>query len=303
MISEVPEKYELSIGYSWHERANQGICGHLFEMIEYYHILSKHINTCMMVCEDMSWERMERTIRDKYDFTDVEIQDMKDNTIFFDRPWVVKGNALLLVDGNFSGMSNRVIGFKHIMAFACRDRKYQTMNNVTVFHDDRIYGEFPNTKNYIKKILFSRYKGIGRSEKNNLIYATSNARRLDIPTYQELEKTYEGPFLLLSDEIVKGVSDRFVQVEMPVKNLFERFDRFIYTRTEINSDCSSRFIAECKFYGKDVEYFQIDYIDRDFGLCFRKYDIEDNFKGLFLKENDPIVGLVDEVLYNRNTRM
>lgn len=300
MITKIPEKYELVIGYSWHERGNQGMCGHLFEMIEYFYILSEHFNTCMMVCEDMPWERIERTIRDKYDFSDAEIQFMKDNTIYFDRPWVVKGNALLLVDGNFSGMSNRVLGFKHLMAFACRDKMYQTMPNVTVFQDDRIYGQFSNTKNYIKKILFDRYKMIGGSEKNNLIYATSNARRLDLPTYQELEKTYEGSFLLLSDEVVKGVSDRFTQVEMPVKNLFERFDRFIYTKTEINSDCSPRFIAECEFYGKEVEYFKIDYLDRDFGLCFRKYDILDNFDGLFLREDDPIVELVNEVLHNSN---
>lgn len=297
MIAEIPEKYELTIGYSWHSNNSQGMCGHLFEMIEYYHILKNHFSVCMMMCDNMmQWERIESTIRDKYDFTDVEILDIRNNMVFFDCPRIVKGKSLLLVDGNFSGMSGRFLYFKNIMAFPCRDLKFQTMDNITVFQDDRIYGVGHNTVNYIKKILFSRYKKIGDSEDNKLVYATSNTKWLKVDFYDELSKTYDGDFLLLSDKRVEGISDRFKQESMPVKNLFERFNTYIYTPTTEKKDCSPRFPAECRFYGKGVEYFKIDYMDRDLGLCFRRYDIENDFDGLFLREDDSIIGLIGDII-------
>ncbi len=297
MISEIPKKYELTLGYSWKSKIDQGICGHLFEMIEYYTILKKYFSVCMMVCENMPWNKIESTIRDKYDFEEDEIRNIRDNLIFLDRPRIVKGNALLLLDGNLTGIKDRVLHFNKLMIFPCRDLKFQTIDNVIALQDDRIYGKGRNTINYIKKVLLDRYRDIGPSEKNNLVYATSNPRWLSKHFYEELEERFDGDFLLLSDKKVEGLSDRFKQEDMPVKNLFERFDRYIYTPTMTQKDCSPRFPVECKFYNKDIEYFKIGYLDRDLGLRYRRHDIENNFESLYLEENDEIIDIIRKILY------
>jgi len=295
MINIIPDKYKLAIGYTWYSNLSQGICGHMFEMIEYYHTINPHIRTCMLICDQQAFDVIEDAIRDKYDFSEDEVQLMLDDIVFFDNPRMVKGDSFLLVDGHFNGMKNKVLAFNNILAFPCNDLSFQTKQNITVLQDDRIYGKGYNTIHYVKKILFDRYKTIGESIPNNLVYATETARKLYTEFYLELEDEYDGGFLLLTNHDV-DVSDRFEQVRLPVKNLFERFDTYIYTPTPNHRDCSPRFIAECKFYGKDVEYFKIDYMDEDAGLCFRRYDIENDFDGICLKEDDPIIEILNGIL-------
>jgi hypothetical protein len=90
---------------------------------------------------------------------------------------------------------------------------------------------------------------------------------------------------------------------MPVENIFEKFDTYIYTPTKGSFDCSPRFIAECKYYNKNIIYHDIDenYLNVDTGLKFRKYDIDNNFKSLLLNENDEIVSILKKYL-NGNCR-
>ena len=42
------------------------------------------------------------------------------------------------------------------------------------------------------------------------------------------------------------------ECDLPIDNIFNEFDIYIYTPTERNWDCSSRLIPECKFFGKEV---------------------------------------------------
>jgi hypothetical protein len=91
------------------------------------------------------------------------------------------------------------------------------------------------------------------------------------------------------------LSDRFIQEDMPVSNLFEKFGVYLYTPTPKKRDCSPRFITECRFYGKKVEYL-IDYSEEDKGLYWRRFDIENNFDGLFLTNDDEIVDLIKGVI-------
>lgn len=297
MIAQIPEKYELTICYSW-SKCFQGMSGHLFEMIEYYSILKDHFSVCMMICEDMPWERIERTIRDKYDFTEEEIEDIRNNLLFYNHPKVVKGKNLFVVDGNFNNLSDKFLYFDNIFGFACADLTYQTMDNVTILHDNRVYGEFNNTINYVKKILLDRYRPIeGECVGVNLIYATKNARGLAESYYFVLEDTYQGDFLLLTNtDIESELSDRFMVEEMPVKDLFNRFSTYLYTPVGKKWDCSPRFIVECKFYGKEVIYHDIDYWDEDKGLCWRVCDIENDWESLFLKPDDDIINILKGLL-------
>ena len=89
---------------------------------------------------------------------------------------------------------------------------------------------------------------------------------------------------------------RFSFPQMPVANIFSKFDTYIYTptRSDLKFDCSPRFIAECKFYNKDVIYHDIDddYLEEDTGLKWRRYDVENDFDSICLKRNDHIVDVV-----------
>lgn len=42
------------------------------------------------------------------------------------------------------------------------------------------------------------------------------------------------------------------ECDLPLTNLFNEFDTYIYTPTEKNWDCSSRLIPECKYFGKEL---------------------------------------------------
>jgi hypothetical protein len=90
----------------------------------------------------------------------------------------------------------------------------------------------------------------------------------------------------------------------PVENIFEKFDTYIYTPTgidgsiaQISFDCSPRFIAECKYYNKNVIYHNIDekYLSVDTGLKWRRHDIENSFEKLYLNDSDEII----DILYDR----
>jgi hypothetical protein len=69
--------------------------------------------------------------------------------------------------------------------------------------------------------------------------------------------------------------------------------KFYYTKVNKKFDCSPRFIAECEYYNKEVVYL-IDYLEEDKGLFWRKYDIENNFKSIFLNENDEIIKIIKD---------
>ena len=83
---------------------------------------------------------------------------------------------------------------------------------------------------------------------------------------------------------------------MPVDNIFEKFGTYIYTPTKGSADCSPRFIAECKHYGKETVYHNVDesYLNRDPGLKYRRYDIENDFDSINLKPNDNIIDILHE---------
>lgn len=291
MIAQLPKEYDLFLGYSWGV-IPQGVCGHVFECIEYYHILKEHFKVGIFLCEDTPKEIIIKSVKEKYDFTEQEIDELLSDIFIYKNPTVLKGNNLLLVDGNFQKLKNKHLLFNNIFAFPCNILEFP--KNVTVLGDNRIYGE-GKFVNYVKKILFDRYKTINNTCETNLIYTTSSCRKFSESEYKKLEKQYENNFIVLTDDN-HILSNRFTLLEMPVENLFEKFDTYIYTPVERKRDCSPRFIAECKWYNKKVIYHDIDYLEEDKGLFWRKHDIETNFNNISLKKDDEIINLIKERL-------
>jgi hypothetical protein len=289
--------YDLFLAYSWGS-VSQGVSGHLYECIEYYHILKKHMKVGILMCKsELTADAIRTAVEDKYDFTEYEVNELLSDVHFFDSPKVLKGNNLLLVDGNFTKLRDIHLLFKNIMAFPCSDRRFATMDNITVFLDKRIYGEGIHKTNYVKKILFSRYKQIEDVKSTaNLVYNKKGPRDLGNDIYKELEEQYSGDFLVVTNAEAEGLSNRFIVLEPPIKDLFRQFGTYIYTPIPKKFDCSPRFIAECKWYGKEVVYHNIDYWGIDKGLYYRFLDIQNDFNSIQLKEDDEIIDLVKGII-------
>jgi len=292
-IIQLDAKYDLWLSYSWSNN-NHGICGHTYEVIDYYHILKNHFKVGILLCEDIDWKTFELSIKSKYNFTDTEIQDIKDNTVFNNRPDLIKGNNILFTDGGVVNMESITLLFNNIFYFACGNKeiKDNDKDNVYILQDDRVYEPVKrNGINYKKRILFDRLKSIGDSGDQVLLYATKNCRHISNFT----DYTKYGKIIAIVNSIPKSVAG--IEFLMPpVDNIFEQFNTYVYTPILRKWDCSPRFIAECKHYGKKVIYHNIDYWEEDHGLRVRKWDIDNDFDSLHLKDNDDIIEILKGVI-------
>jgi hypothetical protein len=283
--------------YSWSNN-NHGICGHTFEVIDYYSILKNHFRVGILIAEELDWATFESSIRNKYNFSEEEIDNIKSNTVFSLRPELIKGKNILFTDGGIVNMKNRVLIFDNIFYFACGNKEIKSNDkpNVWILQDDRVYEPVNlNGINYKKKILFDRLKSVSQCEENILIYATKNCR--EIENYEEYKK-YGNKILVITNKENKPILpiEGFSFSIPPVKNLFEKFSTYVYTPVKRKWDCSPRFIAECKYFNKEVIFHNIDYWKEDKGLYWRQWDIENNFDSLFLKEDDEIIQILKNII-------
>lgn len=297
MIVQLSE-YDLVISYSWGIHPH-GISGHTYEVIDYYFLLKDFFKCCILLCENVDKNMLEVAIREKYDFTEDEIADILSHTIYSHLPKLVKGKNILFTDGGIVKLSNVTLLFNSIFMFACGnlDVKNNTKRNVHILQDDRVYDPVnTNGINYKKKILFSRLKKVDLAtvQDQTLLYLTNNCRRIDDITFNDIADRYPGRFLCVvnADHNYGSQSDRFTFVVPPVSDIFQQFTRYIYTPIPRKFDCSPRFIAECKFYNKEVVYHNIDYWDEDRGLYWRWWDINNDFSSLHLTKTDDIIRIL-----------
>lgn len=276
---------DLLITYSWDINSNQGVCGHTFEVIEYFWILKDYFNVKILIAE-LDKETFLECIHSKYNFTEKEIQKIIECTIFSYKPKIVMCNNILFTDGGIPKIKRITIKAKNKFIFSCTN--FPIDDNFIVLEDQRVYGN-RNSVHYIKKILFSRFKKIETSENKTLVYMTSNCRSFDISLIKDVS------VLAVVNEIPK---EKYTNVEyavVPVKNLMEKFNKYIYTPVPRKWDCSSRFIPECKYYNKQIEYFNIDYLDVDVALKYRIQDSE-NLCCLNLDVNDNIISILKDYI-------
>ncbi len=295
-ITQLDTSYDLWLSYTWSNN-NHGICGHTYEVIDYYHILRNDFKVGILLCEDIDWPTFESSIRGKYDFTDAEIEDMQSNTVFANRPTLVRGRNILFTDGGVVNMKAVTLLFDNIFYFACGNKeiKDNDKDNVWILQDDRVYEPVKqNGINYKKKILFDRLKKLGPSKNSVLVYATKNCRHLD--SYEELLQYGKDILVITNKENQPKPAQGFTFVVPPVDNLFEQFSTYVYTPVPRKWDCSPRFIAECKYYGKSVVFHNIDYWSEDHGLRVRQWDIENDFDSLCLRPSDDIVNILKGII-------
>jgi hypothetical protein len=309
---------EVILTYSSHDNKH-GICGHFFEVIEYYILLKKYYNVEIVLGEDISKEEIEISLS-KYDPNLV-----KDLKIKFSRPRIYNcpNTILIFTDGLLNDVN--IYNVKGLILFPCGTRDYSKFplyNNIIgkilFMVDERLnYKLPPKAKkiNYVKKLNFDALNPILKTDRFNymerllpnevILYATSNCKLINNCTIKKhlsnlnnLERLLilinkESP--LLDDPIIdKQVCYRVV----PIHNIFEIMSTYIYTPIERKWDCSPRMIAECKYFGIPVIYdnnIDDDYLKIDTGLMVRKWDIENNFDSLYLDDSDIIIETIRQI--------
>jgi len=285
-VLRIDEKYQLCIMSC---PVNHGISGHIYEIIDYYLLLKEYYNICLIISDNIQRHTLSDIINSKYNITEEELEILLSNTIFHKNPNIIICSNVLIVDGYYDSV-NLVVRAKNIFMFSCPlDNAYSSRDNHYILHDYRIYKEGKNTINYKKKIYLDRLKSIETTENNILLYGTKNCR--EIKNIDEIVNYVDGKIICITDIPMIDTEDVIYKYP-PVDNLFELFDTYIYTPVSIKFDCSPRFIVECKYYNKNVIYYNIDY--DDIGLYWRRYDIDNDFQSLFLTKDDDIIDIIGD---------
>jgi len=302
---------ELCITSCWTlDGWSHGVSGHIFEIIDYYHILKNRFDTCILLCEPlMTPEWFRRVITEKYNFNEDEIDDIMKSTKFHITPKYIKCNKILFVDGCLIKMQTSGVHVFYDEAYTFKCSKYETIHDLELYSDViplldyRVYENInqPDVDigiNYVKKILLDRYKSVENDMTNTaLIYATKNCRRLTNAQLDKIVHTYKfDRYIVVTDvpDVYKQSHDSVMVLQPPVKNLFEKFDTYIYTPTLMKWDGSPRFPVECNHYQKGVLYHDIDdqYLEHDRGLYIRMQDIKARYDSLSLKQTDDILNII-----------
>jgi len=288
------KNYDLVITYSWHTN-DQGICGHTFEVIEYFWILKDYFNVCILMAENTTIDDFIVAIKSKYNFTEDEIKIITNKIEFHYKPLLLMCNNILFTDGAYERIKLSNIYYKKMFLFSCGYMPITSDKNIYILQDHRIYKKAKvNSIEYVKKILFSRFKEVNTHKNQTLIYATKNCRKLSVKYYQNLLNNTNDNYIVITNEENKltFTSPRITQIMMPVKDIFEHFNKYLYTPIDRQFDCSPRFIAECKYYNIEVQY-DITYTDK--GLEARQSDLEDLSK-ISLTKNDNIIKIISDII-------
>lgn len=266
-----------------------GICGHIFEMIDYYYAIKTYtnLNPCILLADGTSKEDFELAVKQKYDNLII------DNVIVSFQPKVIIANDILFVDGSHR-LANADILAKRIFLFRCSESDFTKFTNtkarVFLLQDFEIYDDKPSCLtliDYKKKILFSKYKRFENKSINTaMFYLTSICRALSQEDLDAVIKKYHiDKYIILTDKVDLYKTGAY---KIPLDNMWELFDTYIYTSIPRKIDCSSRFILECMHYGKNVIY-DIDYYDK--ALEVRK---KDGLNGTSLTQDDEFIKLLNE---------
>ena len=277
----VLKNFDITLTTSW--EAQHGISGHLFEMIEYFYHFTfhKNLSVCILIADGLTREQFNIAL-EKYDFTQDELAKILECTFFEFQPKALMANTLFVVNGSFR-MCDADLLVKKKIVFRCNEDHFLENADI-VLQDYDIYDSLPNSIHYKKKILFDKFKKLTPKKPNvGMFYATKNSRKMSYAQLEDIiNKTDFESYLFLTDSTM-AVPDNCELRLVPIKDLWDSFDTYLYTNASVYVDCSPRFVAECKHYGKGLQFFS-DKVDK--GLQTRLHDMEHGC--IDLKESDDI---------------
>lgn len=286
-----------------------GVSGHLYELIDYYYICSiSNLNCAIILADGVTKDTFKVAITDKYDFTDSELENILANTIECHQPKIIMTNNICIVDGSWRVLGCTIYADNAFLLRCSEDdftyfHNSKSIQRTHLMQDFKLYPErFEHLDidvvDYVKKILWGKYK-VPKTVKTDtaMLYLTTNCRALSVDDVQQIiDKKICEKYLLVTNNpaLYKDIANDSVKVvEAPVKDIFEQFDTYIYTPTDLQKDCSPRFIVECAVFGKQVVY-EIDYVA--LGIERRKQDMALGLNTLKLTTKDYFIEYVKKCL-------
>lgn len=291
--------------------------GGFFDNFEYYYLIKKNFPECLVkyrVITDHLKIDVIKMLDDKYEnvhpkvYRDIEVLPHSAGK-FYRNPLQLD---LLICATNSSIYwflrQNNIQAAKAFIGMGdwpdinpSQNRMYK--NSITLY-DERVFQYKDKTKciPYRKKILFDKYKKKEYGSKYDYLLNMSLAeRRFNKEFMMDLFNHYEGTFALYTGrknvDYYKWVSD-LDMVDMivpPVKDFMGLFKTFIYVPYTSGLDATPRLIPECVFYNKDIEYYDKG-IAKLSGGFYRFQDTKNDYKGLWLTDNDEIIEIVRGML-------
>lgn len=296
-------------------------CGHLFECIEYYYLFKSNYvpelgrtmrPSIYLAYDNFTKENLREIVESKYSFSEIEIENLLEDTHietiesfcskkihnFLGAKTTVFVEAYDLIQMN---KLNMLVSANNPIALRCADAKEEfkdielRFGKFKIFQDTRVYLNSLHgfeTKQHVKKVLFNKLKLYKSLSLNSaFIYISTDCRSLTkeyiakvLEQYPNFDKIYVS---VLNKDIFKDLEDdRVTFLVPPIKDFHSLFDTMIYLPVERKFDCSSRLIAECAYYNKEVIYHDINY--RDIGLEVRKFDVMVGINSLQLDNRDPL---------------
>lgn len=309
--------YDLVISHSWNNPNNKdapehGVCGHTFEMIEYFWLLKNKYNCCLLWTETMSPETLTTILESKYNFDEKEIEQIVLNSIFKYRPKLLKAKNILLVDGQINRDVGITMIYNHLFLFSCGNKDNHLIGDpkITVLQDTRIYKDGPRVKHYVKKLLLHRHRFFLGNQNTSMLYLSKNCRASTLGEVEEIMNHYNYDVFRYPSRhwlIVTDDPERYKELDKkkfnytieqtPVLDLHKRFNHYVYTPTPRQFDCSNRLLVECRHMTKMVSMWKInqDYLTNDVGLNVRIHDIRGNSEDAYLDNVTLIRGNEDEI--------
>lgn len=302
----IDKKFDICLSMTWYPEQPHRISGHVFEIIDYFMILSSRYKVCVLFGDTFeNWSQFKLVISRKYNLDSSQMELIMNSTYFSHLPRYVKGKQILFVDGDLHRLKRQGVKliFDRIFSFKCSrfDTLFDVPYDVTILQDDRVYCESnpEDTElsvNYKKKVNFDILKQVDKCNISTaLIYATINCRQISDTDLLLVAESHEFERYVVITEQHRDISDdRFEFLIPPLQDMFNKFTTYIYTPTRGMFDGSPRLPAECKYYDRDVIYHNIDddYLAHDTGLKYRMLDIEKDFDSITLKQSDTIIQIL-----------
>lgn len=297
--------------------------GSFYDSFEYFCMLRKKFNTCLILVLSESKGEIWKTIKDRYDVDldelEKDIKIVPKNVHFAnEHPKVVKIRTKVLFSPSMSAIAQMyrysvLIPHHHVVvsqevpydnpdvvkAFTGRSYVY----NITMLRDDRVFPVFPRYMNrtYRQTINFDIFKTLSYPVDDRcLINVCTDHKCYPVEELvQMMDRHFPKRWLIYTkrkwyDKYKELESDN-VSVELaPLDNFMNRFDKMLYLPSLRALDPSPRLLAECFYFGKKVIYYNFG--DVKDGGYWRWKDCLEDFDKLKMTENDEIFGIIGEYL-------
>jgi hypothetical protein len=288
--------------------------GGFYDCFEYYYILRKHFGPSVIFkcATNHSKQNCISQIKDKYEDFDNDIWDgieflphyrgklyefekfdLVFSAISASLTWFIRHKNILVADF--------YMGICDIHDLIPPSTYYKESK---LLYDERIFHSEGRYKQYRKKILFDKYR------KNQFDCKYDYMINLSL-----VERRYSKDFMI---NLIKGLppdskiaaytdnknkhyyswlrafKSQITFYEPPIRNFMSLFKTFVYIPYVDGHDSTPRLIPECKFYGKDILMYTDGF--HKSGGHYRYNDTINDFDSLWLKEDDEIISIIEEVL-------